>query len=297
MLRRKNTEPSTPEETARVRKLRAELHEAHDLHALSEDPLRHIVALERIRVSVTRSMWWFLAAGLGFTTAGVHDFLAGDKPISDPMWWGCWLVEPALAGLLITLLRWESEMLSREVAIPSGRPGKTTGPVQWLKKVLLGSTLVMNVVPTLWPRAGSGEQVTPGSVFVHIVIPIVVFLVAEVMPLIQTGFTRAKERHTPRANATDTTPASAREGKPRLPLTPTAPAVQPVPDTPPAPAQPAVATTAAPSRSAIPDAMRTKLADLRANLGRSLTPEDIRSALRVPEGYAAQLAASLADAA
>src|ERR1700742_1800350 len=118
MFRRNTIEQSTPEETARVRKLRAELHEAHDLHALSEDPLRHIVALERMRVSVSRCMWFFLAAGLGFTTTGVHDFLAGDKPITDPMWWGCWLVEPALAGLLITLLRWESEMLSRGVSIP-----------------------------------------------------------------------------------------------------------------------------------------------------------------------------------
>jgi hypothetical protein len=297
MFRPTNTESSTPEETARVRKLRAQLHEAHDLHALSEDPLRHLVALERIRVSITRSMWWFLAAGLGFTTTGVHDFLAGDKPINDPMWWGCWLVEPALAGLLITLLRWESEMLSRGVAIPSGRPGKSTGPVQWLKKVLLGSTLVMNVVPTLWPRAGSGEQVTAGSVFVHIVIPIVVFLVAEVMPLIQTGFTRAKERHTPRTDTSTTTPASVWEGKLRLPLTPAASTAPPAPVAPPTPAPPAMATAAVPSRSAIPDAMRTKLVDLRSSLGRSLTPEDIRSALRVPEGYAAQLASSFADAA
>ncbi|MEV6604888.1 hypothetical protein [Kutzneria sp. NPDC051319] len=296
MSHRTSTEQSTPDETDRVRKLRAELHEAHDLHALSEDPLRHIVALERLRVSVTRSMWWGLAAGLGFTTVGVHDFLAGDKPISDPMWWGCWLVEPALAALLITLLRWESEMLSRGVAIPTGRPDKTTGPVQWLKRVLLGSTLVMNVVPTLWPRAGSGEQVTPGSVFVHIVIPIVVFLVAEVMPLIQTGFTKAKERHTPKA-AAGVTAAVVRESNPRLPQTTTSPAIEPVSATTPAPARPAVAAAATPSRSAIPDAMRTKLVDLRADLGRSLTPEDIRSALRVPEGYAAQLAASLADAA
>ncbi|WP_273938614.1 hypothetical protein [Kutzneria chonburiensis] len=219
MFRSTKRQPSTPDETNRVRKLRAELHEAHDLHALSEDPLRHIVALERIRVSVTRSMWWGLAAGLGFTTVGVHDFLAGDKPIGDPMWWGCWLVEPALAALLITLLRWESEMLSRGVAIPTGRPGKTTGPVQWLKRVLLGSTLVMNVVPTLWPRAGSGEQVTPGSVFVHVVIPIVVFLVAEVMPLIQTGFTKAKERHTPKP----ATAAVVRESNPRPAPTPPRP--------------------------------------------------------------------------
>jgi hypothetical protein len=74
------------------------------------------VRVDRFRTSVTRCMWAFLAAGLGFTTTGVHDFLAGHLGPADPMWWGAWLVEPALAGILITLLRWEAEMISRGIS-------------------------------------------------------------------------------------------------------------------------------------------------------------------------------------
>ncbi|HEY3479595.1 MAG TPA: hypothetical protein VGL02_11930, partial [Streptomyces sp.] len=64
----------------RVRTLTTQLAEAHDVHRLAADPLLGAVTAERFRTSITRTMWVFLAIGLGFTTTGVHDFLAGRLP-------------------------------------------------------------------------------------------------------------------------------------------------------------------------------------------------------------------------
>ena len=53
------------------------------------------------------------------------------RPQADPVWWGAWLVEPALAGILITLLVFEAEILSRGLAVNHQSVGR-------LKRVLVG---------------------------------------------------------------------------------------------------------------------------------------------------------------
>ncbi len=181
---RKPDHDDTPGPSRRVRALADQLDEARDVHRLSTDPMLGAVTADRFRASITRTMWVFLAIGLGFTTTGVHDFLAGDRPITDPLWWGAWLAEPALAGILVTLLRWEASMLSH---------GVTTNakPVRYLKRLLLGATLVANVWAGLAPAHG---EVSKGMVFFHLVIPLVVFLLAEVMPVIQQTCTRVREQ-------------------------------------------------------------------------------------------------------
>ncbi|MFC0071977.1 hypothetical protein ACFFQW_50145, partial [Umezawaea endophytica] len=66
----KHHNDNQPAETRSVRRLRARLDESHQLHALTTDPLLGAVRADRFRISVTRSMWLFLAIGLGFTTTG-----------------------------------------------------------------------------------------------------------------------------------------------------------------------------------------------------------------------------------
>jgi hypothetical protein len=244
-----------PGETRAVRKLRARLDESRQLHALTGDPQLNAVRADRFRVSITRSMWFFLAAGLGFTTTGVHEFLAGHLTPADPMWWGAWLVEPALAGILITLLRWEAQMLSQGIPIASE-------PVSWLKRVLLGATLVTNVWCALAPADG---QVNSGMVFLHVVIPLVVFLIAEVMPVIQQRCTTARD------NALHSVPPAQ---------TP----AEPVP----------AARTVARTKLRLPVHMRDALDATTAQLGRPLTAEDVQAALNVPGDYAARIADQLA---
>ncbi|MFI0797277.1 hypothetical protein ACH4OY_32110, partial [Micromonospora rubida] len=158
-----------------VRKLSKRLDVARQLHDLEQDTALDIVDIERLRASVTRCLWLFLAVGSVFTTTGVQDFLAGDRSPADPVWWGCWGVEPCLVGILITILRWEAAMIARNIDIDSRA-------VDWLKRFLLGSTLVMNVVPAMWPREGG---ISPGMLAAHFMVPILVFFLAEVMPIVQ----------------------------------------------------------------------------------------------------------------
>ncbi|MDQ3402239.1 MAG: hypothetical protein M3548_02450, partial [Actinomycetota bacterium] len=188
-----------PGRTKRVRRLSDELAEARNLHALTTDPLLAVVRLERLRVSVTRSLWFFLACGLGFTTTGVQAFLADGRSWTDPVWWGAWLVEPAFAGILITVLRWEADMLARGLII-------TARAVTKLKRVLLGATLFMNVYPTFDPP--QDHTFSLGTTFVHLVIPVVVFFIAEVMPVIQEMCTQAKNAVDTAASPTTPPPAA-----------------------------------------------------------------------------------------
>jgi hypothetical protein len=176
------------------------------------------------------------------------------------MWWGAWLVEPALAGILITLLRWEAQMLSQGVEIASE-------PVAWLKRVLLTATLVTNVWASLTPSTGA---VSAGNVFLHVVIPVVVFLLAEVMPIIQQRCTTAREQ------ALRGVPA------PASPAATSATAVQ-------------VASAPVVSRPLrLPTHMRDALDARTAQLGRPLTADEVREALNVPGDYAARIADQLA---
>jgi len=252
VLRKRRTDDQG--ETRTVQRLRARLAESHQLHDLTSDPLLHAVRLERFRVSVTRSMWFFLALGLGFTTTGVHEFLAGHLTPVDALWWGAWLVEPALAGILVTLLRWEAEMLTHGQDVDAA-------PVVWLKRLLLGATLITNVWSSLRPPSG---QVEYGVVFLHVVVPLVVFLIAEVMPVIQHRCNAARDRVMATAAPMPTTATTATSApRPALKLPPHLQAV-----------------------------LGTKAAEVREQ-GRAITPADVQAAVNVPDAFAAQLADQL----
>lgn len=271
MFGKSTSDEDSPQVSRRVRALTHQLDEARDVHRLATDPMLGAVTADRFRQSVTRTMWFFLAVGLGFTTTGVHDFLAGHLAPSDPMWWGAWLAEPALAGILITLLRWEAAMLSHGVDVADK-------PVRYLKRVLLTATLVANVWAALAPSHGG---VSKGMVFFHVVIPTVVFLLAEVMPVIQQRCTLVREQAL--ASAPSPPPAESapepRPASPRLPsdAVPSPPARSPRLKLPPD----------------MTDRITTTVREIRAE-GREPTTDDIRRTVKVTDTMAAQILADLA---
>lgn len=179
MVAKKKDHDDKDAEAKKVTKLRKRLGEARQVHAIADDPYLKVVELDALRSSITGALWFFLSVGLAYTTVGVHDFIAEGLTITDPMWWGAWAVEPALAGMLITVLRWEAAMLIRGIRIESGW-------VTGTKWVLLGSTLIMNILSA---RGG-----TTVEMFLHVAFPALVFCLAEVMPVVQDRFGKARSK-------------------------------------------------------------------------------------------------------
>ncbi|MEV6244518.1 hypothetical protein [Lentzea sp. NPDC051838] len=257
--------------TKRVVDLRHRKAESAHLRGLVNDPDMAAVRLESKRRAITRGMWTFLTLGLGFTTTSVQAFLAGTRAKSDPLWWGAWLAEPMLAGLLITLLMFEAEILSRglEVSEPW---------VRYLKRILLTSTLVMSLWPTLTPLWTPGVHFDGGNFAIHLIVPVVVYGVAEVMPVIQHKFNEAIAcAYRDAAHAT-TAPAAPVEG----------PAPRKAPST--------TAALATGTRVRLPEPIlnqvKAKAAEL-ANERRELTADDVRQVIKVAPEMAAQIAAEV----
>ncbi|MFV2017582.1 hypothetical protein [Micromonospora sp. LOL_023] len=265
-----------------VRKLSKRLDVARQLHDLEQDAALDIVDIERLRVSVTRSLWVFLAVGSVFTTTGVQDFLAGHLTPADPVWWGCWGVEPCLVGILITILRWEAAMIARGIDIDSRA-------VDWLKRFLLGSTLVMNVVPALFPREGG---ISAGMLAAHIMVPVLVFFLAEVMPIVQARCTQARRAVTltsGQETASSTTAHRVEFSAPPVEARAVSASVVPPPVTPverlAVPADtPALVPAAAVELDGlgIPVGMQQQIGQLIADSTAPLTAVDIQRATRLP---------------
>lgn len=272
-----------------VRKLSKRLDVARQLHDLEQDAAAlDIVDIERLRVSVTRSLWVFLAVGSVFTTTGVQDFLAGNLTPADPVWWGCWGVEPCLVGILITILRWEAAMIARSIDIDSGA-------VDWLKRFLLGSTLVMNVVPALWPREGT---ISAGMLAAHIMVPVLVFFLAEVMPIVQARCTQARRAVVltkPETSAPE--PAgSAPAAVVNVPTVPVMPQPTPAPVPLPRVETPAPAVVVELDGLGIPVALQAQIRQLVADSPAPVTAADVQRATRLPLPIAARVVDRLTPA-
>ncbi|MEU6267956.1 hypothetical protein [Saccharopolyspora shandongensis] len=293
LLRRKHKQdaPGKTGKTRRVRKLGHRISEARELRGLVRDPDLRAVEMERQTRRTLLGLWFFLALGLVFTTAGVQKFLAGDADRADPLWWAAWTVEPMFAGLLITVLNFEAIVLSY---------GREPEHEWWyrLKKVLLASTLAMNVIPQITPLLRlQWEKFNLGSAAVHAIIPVIVYGIAEIIPVIQ-----AKRREimlliydtADQAPADDDPePEPERPAEPAPAPTPVAvpePAPEPAPS--PAPVMPAIRR--APQLPAaiiqmIKDAQTQALAD-----GREFTAADIQRVAKLPAPMAEQVAAEFA---
>ncbi|MHA6798288.1 hypothetical protein [Bounagaea algeriensis] len=168
---------STEGHTRRVADLEYAIAESRRLRPLLSDPDHVAVVMQRHARRTLAGLWIFLCLGLVFTTTGVQRFLAAGTSPADPLWWAAWCVEPMFAGLLVTLLNFEAAILSH---------GVQPGHAWWsrLKHTLLASTLAMNVIPQLAPLLGDGVF-NLGSLAVHAIVPLIVYGVAEVIPLIQ----------------------------------------------------------------------------------------------------------------
>jgi hypothetical protein len=179
LRRNKNPPQAHTGVTARVRRLKAKQAEAKHLAVLDSDTISERLRLVGQQRKITAGLLGFLACGLAYTTTGVHEFLAVGLTTVDVMWWGAWCIEPALAGILVTVLSWETSLLSRGVDIDAQ-------PVTHLKRLLLSASWVMNVVPAVGRKPFSWPVLA-----IDAIIPAVVYLVAEVLPHVAASYAKA----------------------------------------------------------------------------------------------------------
>ena len=265
--------------TRRVRKLGDRISEARRLRGLIRDPDLQAVEMERNGRRTLAGLWFFLALGLVFTTTGVQQFLAGRPTTADPLWWAAWTVEPMFAGLLIVLLNFEAVILAHGVSPDH----------QWwsrLKRVLLTSTLLMNVIPQVLPLLrGRWAEFNAGSAVVHAITPVIVYGIAEVIPVIQ-----ARQRQVILAAYAATDPPAPEQPEPPDNVTAEPPAPAP-PAAPPVPTPPQVGKSLN-----LPADMVAEIKQAyseAAEQGRELTATDVRKTLRVPEPVAEQILTEL----
>ncbi|TDD56600.1 hypothetical protein [Saccharopolyspora elongata] len=298
LLRRKHKQdaPGKTGKTRRVRKLGHRISEARELRGLVRDPDLRAVEMERQTRRTLIGLWFFLSLGLVFTTAGVQKFLAGDAPRTDPLWWAAWTVEPMFAGLLITVLNFEAIVLSY---------GREPEHEWWyrLKKVLLASTLAMNVIPQITPLLRlQWEKFNLGSAAVHVIIPVIVYGIAEIIPVIQA---KRREIMLLIYDTADQAPADD-DGPEPEPERPAEPAPAPTPVAVPEPA-PEPAPSPAPSPASVMPAIRRAprlpapivhtLQDARSRAlaeGREFTAADVQRVAKLPAEIAEQVAADFA---
>jgi hypothetical protein len=292
---KQSIESSEGEEAKKVTKLRKRLGVARQVHAIADDPYLKVVELDALRSSITGALWFFISVGLAYTTVGVHDFIAEGLHVTDPMWWGAWAVEPALAGMLITVLRWEAAMLIRGIRIES----RWVSLTKW---VLLLSTLIMNILSA---RGGSTVEM-----FLPVAFPALVFCLAEVMPVVQDRFGQARSKILAEIADHIAAEQAAEEKRASMPAKP-APAASPVTvadfeadfDRSPAPLSPGLPPVASSTPEPTPPAHATvpklpakialdieqRAADLAA-VGRAITAADVQAVIKLPAAMAEQTA-------
>ncbi|MGW1678054.1 hypothetical protein, partial [Saccharopolyspora sp. NPDC002376] len=226
------------------------------------------------------------------TTAGVQRFLAGGTTPADPLWWAAWTVEPMFAGLLIVLLNFEAVILSY---------GVEPDHAWWtrLKHVLLASTLFMNVIPQLMPLFTDWAGFNPGSALVHAIIPVIVYALAEVIPVIQARARQAVMNGYAEADRHQPAPEPAKPAPEPEPV-PAAPAPEPTPKptpepTPPAAPEPTTVVKAVKQGPKLPPQMIQAIDNAHARAlseGREFTAADVQKVVKLPGDMATQVAAS-----
>ncbi|MBB4931353.1 hypothetical protein F4561_002173 [Lipingzhangella halophila] len=130
--------------------------------------------IERWRARCNTLIWVGVLFFLGWTTPNVQQFVAGDAAPGSPVWVTAWFVEPAIALPLMGIL-WAEQVAGRYGVRLSGWP-------RFTKWFALGATYSMNT----WPYWAAQDA---QGIVVHSIPPLMVFMFAEVLPIVRERMT------------------------------------------------------------------------------------------------------------
>lgn len=167
-------------DTAKVRKHRKRAAEAARLHTLAQDPMTRAYRALRTRRRLIALAMVALALALGWSTAGVQAFAAEGAPMWSPRWMFAWLVEPFMSLALIVVVG------ARAYLATLDQPIESVTLVR-IERLFLGLTVGMNAWPYLpWVA----DKFTFSSLVLHVLGPIVAVSIVIALPIILAAFTR-----------------------------------------------------------------------------------------------------------
>ncbi|MFD8527211.1 hypothetical protein ACFV0L_07335 [Streptosporangium canum] len=167
-------------DTAAVRKRRKAASEAARLHELAQDPAMGAWQAARMRHLLVAAGMVSLALALAWSTAGVQRFAADGAPAWSPSWGFAWLVEPFLSLALLVVVGARAYLGTR------GQPLNNRTLIR-IERLFLGLTLSMNAWPYL---PGVAEAFSLSRLVLHVLGPIVAVAVVTALPIILAAFSR-----------------------------------------------------------------------------------------------------------
>ncbi|MFI6388696.1 hypothetical protein [Nonomuraea sp. NPDC050540] len=170
-------------DTPKVRKRRKAAQQAARLHALAQDPEMRAWQAARMRRLLVAAALVSLTLALAWSTAGVQLFAADGAPAWSPAWIFAWLVEPFLSLALLVVVGARAYLGTR------GQPlnDRKLIRIEWL---FLGLTLGMNAWPYLPGGLPDGTDFSLPRLVLHILGPIVAVAIVTALPVILAAFSR-----------------------------------------------------------------------------------------------------------
>ncbi|GLZ15848.1 hypothetical protein Acsp04_60830 [Actinomadura sp. NBRC 104425] len=167
-------------ESERVRRRRRRVYEAHRLHELSRDPRALAWQAARVRRIAIGASMTALALALGWSSAGVQVFAADGAPAWSAQWLFAWTVEPFLSLALLSIVG------VRAFLGAHGQPVESR-TLNWLEGLFLALTVTMNAYPHL---PGVASPFSFERLMVHLIGPIVAVAIVTGLPVLLDALSR-----------------------------------------------------------------------------------------------------------
>ncbi|GLZ15649.1 hypothetical protein Acsp04_58840 [Actinomadura sp. NBRC 104425] len=167
-------------DSPRVRKRRRKVAEAHRLHELSRDPRALAWQAARVRRIAIGASMTALGLALGWSTVGVQAFAADGAPTGSAVWWFGWTVEPFLSLALLSIVGVRAFLGAHGQPVASRK-------LNWLEGLFLSLTVFMNA----WPHLpGVADTFAVERLVVHLIGPIVAVAIVTGLPVILAALSR-----------------------------------------------------------------------------------------------------------
>jgi hypothetical protein len=166
-------------DSERVRRTRKRAAEASQLHALAQDPAARAWQAARVRLVLTAVALAALVGALGWSTTGVHHTLTRPTAERGAAWWGAWAVEPVISAVLLVVVAAKAYLATRGQVLRHRN----------LSMVEI-SALVVTLTLNIWPYTPwQIDQFDPMQLLAHAIGPLVAIGTVTIMPVIWTAFT------------------------------------------------------------------------------------------------------------